>query len=269
VTEPTDARERAIEAGARLLYEHGDGDGPGKCDCGWRATPGEADYDAQHDAHVAAAVLDAALATGAVVPAPTDPLIPVNRMRAAEARCAELEAECERHRRANLVRAVMKGERWETEDAWIVEAINSESWDAVPWRVADYMKGRLAEAEKLLRAMEGGWDAWMSDETGEMVDMPVEQIAAIRAFLAEGASMIDARDADFAEREAERVAWRDRSIAASNRAGQFRFEAEGLRDRLAAVEELLRDWQKWYRRGHFHDPRPIIRTEAFLAEGDT
>jgi hypothetical protein len=82
----------------------------------------------------------------------------------------------------------------------------------------------------------------------------------------------DAREranARLAEAETDRVAWRDRSIAASNRAGQFRFEAEGLRDRLAAAEELLRDWQKWWRRGHLHDPHPIIRTEAFLAEGDT
>jgi nitric oxide synthase oxygenase domain/subunit len=69
--------------------------------------------------------------------------------------------------------------------------------------------------------------------------------------------------------EANHVEWRDRALAASNRAGQFRFEAEGLRDRLTAAEELLRDWQKWWRRGHLHDPHPIIATDAFLAEGDT
>jgi hypothetical protein len=192
VTEPTDARERAIEAGADALDECY---GPNDENLVWELS-GARNVALTHEdeLRLAAAVLDAALATGAVVDAPTDPLIPVNRMRAAEARCAELE------RASNTL----------TDRCEHLEAENH----------------RLAVSD-------------------------------------------GKRAARLAELEAGCVVWRDRSIAASNRAGQFRFEAEGLRDRLAEAEKLLRDWQKWWRRGHLHDPRPIIGTEAFLAEGDT
>ena len=84
----------------------------------------------------------------------------------------------------------------------------------------------------------------------------------------------DAREranARLAEAETDRVAWRDRSIAASNRAGQFRFEAEGLRDRLAAAEtrcaELEASEQAWERMVQGLDARIDAET-ARLAEAE-
>lgn len=61
---------------------------------------------------------------------------------------AKLEAECERHRRANLVRAVIDG--WGNRDDWITEVINNEGFDAVPWMVAKDLREKLARFEKLL-----------------------------------------------------------------------------------------------------------------------
>lgn len=65
----------------------------------------------------------------------------------AEARARELEAEVERHRKANLLRAVLEG--WEDRDDFITEAINSKSFDNVPWRVAESFKNDL-QAERAL-----------------------------------------------------------------------------------------------------------------------
>jgi hypothetical protein len=46
-----------------------------------------------------------------------------------------LDAECDRHRRANLVRAVIEG--WnEDVDGALVDYVNEHGWDAVPWKVA-------------------------------------------------------------------------------------------------------------------------------------
>lgn len=46
---------------------------------------------------------------------------------------AALLAECERHRRANLVRAVLNG----ADPEWIGDLIASGQFDAVPWRIAE------------------------------------------------------------------------------------------------------------------------------------
>lgn len=66
--------------------------------------------------------------------------------RALLARCSYLAAENERHRRVNLVRAVVDGH-----EEWIAEAINAEDWDAIPWRVAERMTERLTETRQALR----------------------------------------------------------------------------------------------------------------------
>lgn len=55
---------------------------------------------------------------------------------AVEAELRRLEAECERHRRANLVRAVVDG--WdEALDGGLTDYINEHGWDAVPWKIAE------------------------------------------------------------------------------------------------------------------------------------
>lgn len=64
-------------------------------------------------------------------------------------RLREAEAENERHRRANLVRAVTEGF-----DEWIGEAIAAEDWDAVPWKVAAALRSRVEKAEQALREAE-------------------------------------------------------------------------------------------------------------------
>lgn len=56
-------------------------------------------------------------------------------------------AELERHRRANLVRAVTQG----VDPEWVSDIVAAEGFDAVPWRVAEGMAARLAAAEALLR----------------------------------------------------------------------------------------------------------------------
>lgn len=55
---------------------------------------------------------------------------------AVEGELRRLAAECERHRRANLVRAVVEG--WDEHlDGGLTDYINEHGWDAVPWRVAE------------------------------------------------------------------------------------------------------------------------------------
>lgn len=61
-----------------------------------------------------------------------------------------LMAECERHRRANLVRTVING--WdETIDGALTDYINEHGWDAVPWKVAERLSG---EVERLRAALQ-------------------------------------------------------------------------------------------------------------------
>ena len=57
----------------------------------------------------------------------------------------KLRAECERHRKANLVRAVLKG--WNEEvDGALVDYVNERGWDAVPWKIAEsFVRGASTE----------------------------------------------------------------------------------------------------------------------------
>lgn len=59
------------------------------------------------------------------------------------------EAENERHRKANLVRAVTRYAEGHDFDGWVAEQINAENFDPVPWRVAETAieKAQAAEAE--------------------------------------------------------------------------------------------------------------------------
>lgn len=57
----------------------------------------------------------------------------------------DLLAECERHQRANLVRAVMEG--YGLYDEWVGELINDVSFDRVPWKVAEKLVERTKAAE--------------------------------------------------------------------------------------------------------------------------
>lgn len=63
------------------------------------------------------------------------------------------QAENERHRKANLVRAVVRYAEGRDLDAWITEHINAEDFDPVPWRVAETAiaerKAAQAEVERL------------------------------------------------------------------------------------------------------------------------
>lgn len=71
------------------------------------------------------------------------------RIRELEAQRDGLLAECERHRRANLVRAVFDG--YGELDEQITDLIHSDQWDAIPWRVAESMKARCTALEEALR----------------------------------------------------------------------------------------------------------------------
>jgi hypothetical protein len=71
---------------------------------------------------------------------------------AAEARLEEVEAENERHRKANLVRAVLDGINGVEE--YINEASNEPEYDRVPWLVAEAMKGRAVAAESRVAELE-------------------------------------------------------------------------------------------------------------------
>lgn len=54
-----------------------------------------------------------------------------------------LSDECQRHRRANLVRAVLGG----ADPEWIDDLIGSEQFDAVPWRIAERAIARTASED--------------------------------------------------------------------------------------------------------------------------
>jgi hypothetical protein len=62
----------------------------------------------------------------------------------------EVLTEVERHRNANLVKAVVN---FRPVDEWIIEAINAEDFDRVPWVVADKLanENRRLEREITLR----------------------------------------------------------------------------------------------------------------------
>ena len=50
----------------------------------------------------------------------------------------DLTKECERHRNANLVRAVLgTTENGDAVAEWVVEVINAESFDRVPWMITE------------------------------------------------------------------------------------------------------------------------------------
>jgi hypothetical protein len=57
---------------------------------------------------------------------------------------ASARAECERHRRANLVRSVING--WNEDiDGALTDYINEHGWDAVPWKVAEGALGAATD----------------------------------------------------------------------------------------------------------------------------
>lgn len=65
-----------------------------------------------------------------------------------------LESECERHRNANLLRAVIGGRAFEV-DELVTDAINAENFDRVPWLAADKLGAEnlsMAEQVKKLEA---------------------------------------------------------------------------------------------------------------------
>lgn len=62
---------------------------------------------------------------------------------------AELEAECERHRRANLLRRIMMGGDLLSVDEWIVDCINEGTFDSVPWKLAQHWQSQAAEQDRL------------------------------------------------------------------------------------------------------------------------
>lgn len=79
-------------------------------------------------------------------------------LAALRARAEAAEAENERHRKANLVRAVTSD--WSEErDGALIEYINSEGFDGVPWRVSENLAERLRAAEAELVKLHSERDA--------------------------------------------------------------------------------------------------------------
>lgn len=61
----------------------------------------------------------------------------------------ELTAECERHRKANLVRAVLGTTRdGDAVEAWVTEAINAEDFQNVPWMIAESFRDEAIRSAK-------------------------------------------------------------------------------------------------------------------------
>ena len=74
-------------------------------------------------------------------PAAWDALVAV--LRDADRR-PDLDAENERHRKANLVRAVTDG----IDPEWVSDIIAAEGFDAVPWKIADSLTDTLHQARQ-------------------------------------------------------------------------------------------------------------------------
>lgn len=62
----------------------------------------------------------------------------------------QLRAEVERHRNANLVRAVTEGYGWV--DEWITDAINVPTFDRVPWMIAEKYRVKYERLRAIVAA---------------------------------------------------------------------------------------------------------------------